>query len=167
MLPCYGPDHEDRRQAAASGLIVLRQLHRIVGRIEVIGHEGQPINIPVTDGTRQNRVFLNLLGAQWAYVMQALMGDLSILTSRIGPGELWERLAIVAADHPFLVKEIVEEAETNPGLRRSSQFLTTTTIGTAGTRQPKPPRVSWQGNLEGIPPLRADFNLSESRTESD
>jgi hypothetical protein len=124
MLPCYGPDHEDRRQAAASGLIILKQLHCIVGRIEVIGHEGQPINIPVTDGTRQNRVFLNLLGAQWPYVKQALNGDLSILTSRIGAGELWEHLAIVAAEHPLLMKEIVEQAETDPGLRRSSQFLT-------------------------------------------
>jgi energy-coupling factor transporter ATP-binding protein EcfA2 len=123
MLPCYGPDHEDRRQAAASGLIVLKQLHRIVGRIEVIGHEGQPVNIPVTDGMRQNRVFLNLLGAQWPYVKHALNGDLSILTSRIGPGELWERLAIVTADHPLLMKEIVEQSETDPGLRRSSQFL--------------------------------------------
>jgi energy-coupling factor transporter ATP-binding protein EcfA2 len=123
MLPCYGPDHEDRRQAAASGLIILNELHRIVGRIEVIGHEGQPINIPVTEGRRQNRVFLNLLGAQWPYVKQALNGDLSILTSRIGQGELWERLAIVAADHPSLTKEIVEKAETDPGLRRSSQFL--------------------------------------------
>jgi energy-coupling factor transporter ATP-binding protein EcfA2 len=123
MLPCYGPDHEDRRQAAASGLIILHELHRIVGRIEVIGHEGQLINVPVTEGRRQNRVFLNLLGAQWPYVKKALNGDLSILTSRIGPGELWERLAIVATDHLSLTKEILEKAETDPGLRRSSQFL--------------------------------------------
>ena len=123
MLPCYGPDHEDRRQAAASGLIVLKELHRVVGKIEVIGHEGQPVNIPVTEGRRQNRVFLNLLGAEWLYVKQALSGDLSILTARIGPGELWERLAVVAADHPALTTDIVEQAEADPGLRRSSQFL--------------------------------------------
>jgi hypothetical protein len=123
MLPCYGPDHEDRRQAAAAGLIVLKQLHRIAGKIEVIGHEGKPVNIPVTEGRRRNRVFLNLLGAQWQYVKQALNNDLSILTDRIGPEELWERLATVAADHPPLMREVLEQAETDPGLRRSSQFL--------------------------------------------
>jgi len=123
MLPCYGPDHEDRRQAAAAGLIILNELHRIVGRTEFIGHEGQPINIPVTEGRRQNRVFLNLLGAHWPYVKQALNGDFSILTARIGPEELWQRLAVVAADHPALTREILERAEADPRLGKSSQFL--------------------------------------------
>ncbi len=84
---------------------------------------GQPVNIPVTEGRRQNRVFLNLLGTEWPYIKQALNGDLSVLTNRIGPNDLWERLAVVAADHPALTRDIVEQAETDPGLRRSSQFL--------------------------------------------
>lgn len=68
-------------------------------------------------------MFLNLLGTEWPYIKQALNGDLSILTDRIGPNDLWERLAVVAADHPALTRDIVEQAETDPGLRRSSQFL--------------------------------------------
>jgi hypothetical protein len=122
MLPCYGPDHERRRQAAAAGLIVLQQLHRISGKIEVIGNEGLQVNIPVTDESRGNRVFLNLLGVHWPYVKQALNGDLSILKDR-GHDQLWERLAIVAADHPSLTKDILDVAESDLGLRRSQYFL--------------------------------------------
>lgn len=124
MLPSYGPDHDTRRQAAAAGLIVFKALHQVVGKVEKIGFEGKPVNIPTNDGSKQNRVFLNLLAAEWPYIKQSLAGDLSILSSRIGPSPLWQHLAIVAGDHPALTKEIIEVAETDVELRRSAQFIT-------------------------------------------
>jgi energy-coupling factor transporter ATP-binding protein EcfA2 len=124
MLPCYGPDHEERRQAAGAGLIVLKQLHRVMGKVESVGYEGRQVNIPVTDGHSKNRVFLNLLGTHWGYVKQVLDGKLEILTQNIGPNELWQNLAIVAAEHSSLAKDVLERAESNPGLRRSANFLT-------------------------------------------
>jgi hypothetical protein len=123
MLPSYGPDHDARRQAAAAGLIVFRALHRVVGKVERIGFEGKPVNIPINDGSKSNRVFLNLLAANWSYIKHALAGDLSILASRIGPSQLWQRLAMVAGDYPTLTKEIVEVAETAAELRRSAEFI--------------------------------------------
>jgi len=107
MLPCYGPDHEERRQAAAAGLIVLKQLHLVVGKNESIGHVGHQVNIPVMDGYKKNRIFLNLLGMHWAYVKQALEGNLSILTQNIGPDELWKHLAVVAAEHSSLATDVL------------------------------------------------------------
>jgi len=123
MLPCYGPDHEERRQAAAAGLVVLKQLDRIVGRLELIGYEGHQVNIPVSDGLKRNRVLLNLMGKYWSYVKKALGGNLSLLASRIGPDQLWRDLALVAADYPQLAGEVFEMAETDPELRRSANFL--------------------------------------------
>jgi transcriptional regulator with XRE-family HTH domain len=124
MLPCYGPDHEERRQAAAAGLIVLKQLHLVLGKIESIGHVGHKVNIPVSDAHKKNRVFLNVLGRHWAYVKQILNNNFELLTPNIGPSDLWQNLAIVAADHSSLAKDILERAESDPGLRRSASFIT-------------------------------------------
>jgi NACHT domain len=123
MLPCYGPDHDGRRQAAAAGLIVLKQLQRVVGRTESIGHVGRQVNVPISDGLRRNRVFLNLLGKNWHYVKQALNDDLSILAPSIGPQQLWKNLSTVAAEYPQLAGEILEVTETDSELRRSANFL--------------------------------------------
>ena len=116
MLPCYGPDHEERRQAAAAGLIVLKHLDLVVGKVESIGHVGRQVNIPVTDGLKKNRVFLNLLGTHWGYVKQVLAGKFEILTQNVGPSELWQNLAIVAAEHPSLATDVLEAGETDLGL---------------------------------------------------
>jgi len=124
MLPCYGPDHEERRQAAAAGLIVLKHLDLVVGKVESIGHVGRQVNIPVTDGLKKNRVFLNLLGTHWGYVKQVLAGKFEILTQNVGPSELWQNLAIVAAEHPSLATDVLEAGETDLGLRGSANFLT-------------------------------------------
>jgi hypothetical protein len=122
-LPCYGPDHEERRQAAGAGLIVLKHLDVVIGKIETIGHVGEQINIPVSDEYRQNRVFLNLLGKNWLYV-KAVIGDRwEILTNRRNSNELWERLAAVAIEYPELAKYILERADTDWPLKRSANTL--------------------------------------------
>lgn len=123
MIPCYGPDHEERRQAAAAGLIVLKHLDLVVGKVESIGHEGRQVNIPVTDGLKRNRVFLSLLGTHWDYVKQVLAGKFEILTQNVGPGELWQNLAIVAAEQPSLARDVLEVGETDLALRGSANFL--------------------------------------------
>jgi hypothetical protein len=137
MLPCYGPDHEERRQAAAVGLIVFKHLDLVVGKVESIGHEGRQVNIPVTDGLKKNRVFLNLLGTHWDYVKQVLAGKFEILTQDVGPGELWQSLAIVAAEHPALARDVLEAGETDIGLRGSASFLTL-----VGRLEPKSERLA-------------------------
>jgi hypothetical protein len=123
MLPCYGPDHEERRQAAAAALIVFKQLERIVGKTETIGHVGRQVNIPVSGGFKRNRVLLNLLGEHWNYVKQALGGNLNILVSHIGSDTLFEGLALAAVEHPQLAREVFDMAETDIELRHSANFL--------------------------------------------
>lgn len=122
-LPCYGPDHEVRRQAIGAALTILQQLHRVVGKLETTGLNGKQINIPVTDGSRQNRVFLNLLGKHWVYIKEALQNDLTILESHIGSNDLWERVAVVAADYPKLARDVFRQAETDAELRGSANYL--------------------------------------------
>lgn len=124
MLPCYGPDHDERRQAAGAGLIVLKQLNVIVGKVETIGDTGKQVNIAVSDGFRQNRVFLDLLGKNWAYVKGVIGERWEILTDRLGSDELWERLAAVASEHPELAKDILEKADSDWTLRRAGNVLT-------------------------------------------
>jgi len=133
MLPCYGPDHEERRQAAAAGLIVLKHLDLVVGKVESIGHVGRQVNIPVTDGLKKNRVFLNLLGTHWGYVKQVLAGKFEILTQNVGPSELWQNLAIVAAEHPSLATDVLEAGETDRKDLHSSALLQLLTMGRATT----------------------------------
>ena len=175
MLPCYGPDHEARRQAAAAGLVVLKQLDRVVGRLELIGHEGHQIKISLSDGLRRNRVFLNLLGKNWSYVKQALGGNTSVLAPRIGPDQLWENLALVAAEYPQLAREVFEMAETDPELRRSANFL-----ALVGRTEPKSERLAqlclavigdnahrhdWFDSVEAAALLLADQFAGDPRIE--
>lgn len=124
VLPSYGPDHEGRRQAAGAGLIVLKQLGIIVGKTETIGSTGKQINIAVSDGFRQNRVFLDLLGKNWRYVKSVIGEQWEILKDRPASDNLWERLAAVAAEHPELAKDILEKADSDWPLRRSANVLT-------------------------------------------
>jgi hypothetical protein len=123
VLPSYGPDHEGRRQAAGAGLIILKQLSVIVGKTETIGHTGKQINIAVSDGFRQNRVFLDVLAKNWVYVKSVIGEQWEILMERIGSDELWQRLAAVAAEHPELVKDILDKADSDWTLRRSASVL--------------------------------------------
>lgn len=123
VLPSYGPDHKERRQAAAAGLIILKQLNTIIGKVETIGSTGQQMNIPVSDGARQNRVFLDLLGKNWLYIKSVIGEHWEILQDRIGSDELWQHLATVAAEHPALAKEILEIADSDWNLRRTSSVL--------------------------------------------
>jgi hypothetical protein len=175
MLPCYGPDHEERRQAAAAGLVVLKQLDRVVGRLESIGHEGRQVNIAVSDGLRRNRVFLNLLGKNWSYVKQALGANLSVLAPRIGPDQMWKNLAVVAAEYPQLTWEVFEMAETDPELRRSANFL-----ALVGRTEPKSERLArlclavigdnsrtydWFDSVEAAAFLLAEQFAGESKVE--
>ena len=176
MLPCYGPDHEERRQAAAVGLIVLKHLDIVVGKVESIGHEGRQVNIPVTDGLKRNRVLLNLLGTHWDYVKQVLAGKFEILTQNVGPGELWQNLAIVAAEHPALARDVLEAGETDLGLRGSANFLTL-----VGRLEPRSERLAqlclaaiadngrrhdWFDSTEGAAVLLADQFRGDPRIET-
>ncbi len=123
LLPCYGPDHEERRQAAAAGLIALGHLQIVIDKKEDVGFEGKQVNIPVADGLRPNRVFLDYLGSNWVYIKVALGESLDILKSRIGPEGLWTALAKVAAEHSALAKDLLAHAESDANFSQSASFL--------------------------------------------
>jgi hypothetical protein len=123
MFPCYGPDHEARRQAAGAGLIVLRKLDKIAGKVETVGFQGQPINIALTDGSRQNRVFVDLLAKNWAYVKQIAGEDLALLKERGGSSHILDTMAATSADDTGLVKDILQRADNLWELRRSANVL--------------------------------------------
>ena len=78
----------------------------------------------VPDRFRQNRLFLDLIGKNWQYVKGVIGEQWEILTDRIGPDELLERLAGVAMEHPELAKDVLEKADSDWTLRRAASVLT-------------------------------------------
>jgi hypothetical protein len=64
-IPCYGLDHEERRQAALPGLVLLDQLQILKNKTETVAYEGKRIAIPFERGTKANLVLVDFIGAHW------------------------------------------------------------------------------------------------------
>jgi hypothetical protein len=125
MLPCYGPDHEERRQASLAGLLILRRLDVVKGKSETIGFEGQPVAVELSSGLKSNRVLLECIGKRWEYVKETLGSDFIGLFQRSGKSQsdLWSELARVGADYPALARDILRESDRESGLLRLSNVL--------------------------------------------
>ncbi len=124
MLPCYGLDHEARRQAALAGLLTLRRLDLIKGKSETVAYEGQPVVVEVREGLRENRVFVDCIGKHWDYLKENVEGDISKLFHRSDPSYgFWNELASVGANYPIVADHILAEADLQPSLLQSPNVL--------------------------------------------
>ncbi len=79
-IVCYGFDHEERRQAAFCGLVILARLDIMVNAKETIGSDS-PCAISITKRISSNIPLLRLILQNWDYIKAAL-GD-----------EFWQRLS--------------------------------------------------------------------------
>jgi len=124
MIPCYGMDHEERRQAALAGLLVLGALDILKEKTETTGYKGQPVEIDITAGLTKNRVLLDCIGKHWDYLKESLQSDFSRLFRRSETSfEFWSHLALVGAHYPTLAHDILAEANQQPNLFRSPNIL--------------------------------------------
>jgi hypothetical protein len=125
MFPCYGPDHQERRQAALAGLLTLGALDAVKDKVECIGFEGKPVVVELSHGSKSNRVLLECIGKHWEHLKKSLQGDFSRLFWRTGqPAEFWEEVALVGADYPSLARDILYECDQQPHLFFASNVLT-------------------------------------------
>jgi len=101
---CYGPDYEQRRQAALVGLLELGRLDILEGMHER-GGKGEPIRIPDANILRQNRSLYRAIAEHWPLLSAAQRED---LIKRIdADGGFWSRLTTVAAEYPHLHQEVL------------------------------------------------------------
>jgi hypothetical protein len=123
MIPCYGPDHEERRQAALAGLLTLRAVEAIRGKSETIGFEGQPVVVELSSGLKTNLVVAESIGKNWEHLKETFEGNPARLLQRAGYQEFWAELALVGADYPDLARDILKQGELRPAILRSSNVL--------------------------------------------
>jgi hypothetical protein len=116
MTPCYGPDHESRRQAAFAGLVLLDRLDILREKRETIGFEGQIVTVPVRSEARRNLPFIDLVAEHWEGIQQAFGAENMVkrFTRPENPAEFWGTMAVVAARNPRLQAELLEVVFSNP-----------------------------------------------------
>jgi energy-coupling factor transporter ATP-binding protein EcfA2 len=107
-IAAYGPDHEERRQAALAGLILLRRLDIMLERQETIG-TARPVEVRLSHLSEINIPLTRVIAENWTYVKETFGQHLQ---ARIGgphePTTVWEALSLVAADIPSLLHEILD-----------------------------------------------------------
>jgi hypothetical protein len=123
-IPCYGIDHEERRQAAFPALVLLDQLQILQTKLEVVGYEGQRIIIPFERGTKINRVLVDFVGAHWDSIKARLGQDLSVWFSRKNEVDhFWEAMSVVASQYPSLESDLRTAISGNDSLMRTPDVL--------------------------------------------
>jgi hypothetical protein len=99
-IVCYGPDHEERRQAAFCGLQLLGRLDLMLGAKETIG-EGRLPHISLSARVTPNVTLVRHILSHWEAIKAAL-GE-RFWDSICGIGEdrvsLWAKLALLADEY--------------------------------------------------------------------
>ncbi len=115
MIACYGPDYDQRRQAALCGVVELGRLdvfseasERIFAEPEArthtieVGIHGRDPNLPLVECIAENWVALKL----------ATQGEIT-KRLRYGSSPPWEPLSAVAAEHAELSADLLSVLETD------------------------------------------------------
>jgi len=116
MMPCYGPDHESRRQAAFVGMALLERLDILKEKRETIGFEGQIVTVPLSSEARRNLPFVDFVAEHWDLIQQAFGAENMVkrFTRPENPSEFWGAMAIVAVRNPRLQVELLDVVSSNP-----------------------------------------------------
>jgi hypothetical protein len=118
----YGPDHEERRQAAFCGLVELNRLDVMLSMNETIG-EDRPCAITVVTGRELNVPLLRQILAYWERI-KGVFGE-----------EFWPRLAKRSSnDLNSIWNQLLPLADEYPAARaEATMFLRSTTERSPGT----------------------------------
>jgi hypothetical protein len=123
-IPCYGLDHDARRQAAFPGLVLLDQVQILKSKGETVAYEGQRIVIPFERGTKANLVLVDFIGAHWDSIKVELGKDLSAWFTRpVDEKHFWELMSVVATQYPSLQSDLRAVISGNDPLMRTPAVL--------------------------------------------
>jgi energy-coupling factor transporter ATP-binding protein EcfA2 len=123
-IPCYGPDHDVRRQAAFPGLVLLDQMDILRSKRETIGFEGQTITIPFERGLKTNLVLVDFLAAHWDSIKASLGQELpSWFTRPVDGYHFWASMSLVAAQHSSLESDFRTVLASDASLARKTAGL--------------------------------------------
>jgi len=117
IIVAYGLDHEERRQAALAGLVVLRRLDIMLAQRESIGTDRPPVSVRLYRFGEPNLALARTIAESWAYVKEVFGQQLE--TKLGGPSEspsVWEALPLVATDIPTIHGEILDHFDQDENL---------------------------------------------------
>jgi hypothetical protein len=133
-LCAYGPEFEERRQLAWTGMLMLGDLTLIDGIEETIGHPGAPgVKLEVLYDDDVDQILVNLVAENWEQlrahfgeaVFERLSGKSDSQRRTAGEQRLhvMSALATVASRHPGIADMLRREADAEPALRQDRNFL--------------------------------------------
>lgn len=112
---CYGPDHDERRQAAFCGLIELGRLDVMLGARETRG-ENEPCAIQIETGLEPNIPLLKQVLANWNYIRETFGEEFWPRLAKRSSGHIgsiWQQFLLFADEHPPAREEAVSFLENN------------------------------------------------------
>ena len=133
-LCAYGPEHEELRQLAWIGMLILGDLTLSDGVVETIGYAGQLPGVRLHGyDSDVDPILVDLVAANWqrlhAHFGDDLFHRLTSTSDRRGSTVDEQRrhvlsaLATVASRYPSVAEMIRSEAASNAGLRQDRRFL--------------------------------------------
>ncbi len=124
-IVCYGPDHEERRQAAFCGLVILKHLDIMLKAKESIGADRLPA-VSIKRGMDINLPFINCILDNWKYI-KTVFGDefVNRFTKFSGVDDFWDSISIYADSHNEVSDDLLALVLTNqlPPKENILQFL--------------------------------------------
>jgi hypothetical protein len=119
----YGPDHDDRRQAAFCGSVLVKKFDIYFENKERIG-DPTDLSVPLERGLRTNYPFLDFIASHWTEI-KAVFGDglLQRLTRFSSETNAWNTLLSVAHQNAEMVTDADKALEKYPELQSSAQGL--------------------------------------------
>ena len=115
-IACYGPDHDEQRQAAFCGLVILGRLDVMAGAEETIG-EKRPCTIGIAGKfQRAHSPLARFVAENWRGI-HGVFGDDTckrLMRSYDALSQFWEQLAPVADAFPVVRDELLGFLETRP-----------------------------------------------------
>jgi hypothetical protein len=133
-LCAYGPELEERRQLAWTGMLMLGDLTLIDGIEETIGHPGAPgVKLEVLYEGDVDQILVDLVAENWEQlrahfgeaVFERLNGKSDSQRRTAGEQRLqvMSALATVASRHSGIADMLRREADAEPALRQDRHFL--------------------------------------------
>jgi len=119
----YGPDHDDRRQAAFCGAVLTKRFDIYFDYKETIG-DPTGLSVPLDRGSRTNYPFLDFLASHWIET-KAAFGDgfLQRFTRFSSDTNAWTALIPVAHQNIGLVADVNNAIEQHQELQASAPGL--------------------------------------------
>lgn len=119
----YGPDHDDRRQAAFCGAVLARRFDIYFDNKEQIG-DPTGLSIPLDRGSRTNYPFLDFIASHWTEIKDAFGDGLLERFTRFSNEIIaWNALLPVAHQNADMVSDADKAMEKYQELQVSAQGL--------------------------------------------